>query len=249
MERKTTDILPLTVEQLLAARFCDLDLQIKGTWVAKCISRLHSELAKQKIRFMPTCFLADEWLCPDGEPTIGIPFYLVHPRLIELEYTMMGEVEGGTMESCMRFLRHEAEHAVCHAYSLERRERWQQVFGRPSMRYPNRLSYAPGSQSFVRNLDFWYAQRHPVDDFAETFAVWLNPRSRWRKKYGTWEAIEKLRYVDTVTGELAHRQSRPHKPDVFACSISVTRRTLRTHYRRKQAYYAKFYTNLAGYKV
>ena len=44
----------------------------------------------------------------------------------------------------------------------------------------------------------WYAQKHPDEDFAETFAVWLTPRSNWRKKYKGWGAMKKLQYMDRI---------------------------------------------------
>jgi hypothetical protein len=47
-------------------------------------------------------------------------------------------------------------------------------------------------------MEGWYAQKHPDEDFAETFAVWLSPGSRWRVRYRGWPAMRKLRYVDRV---------------------------------------------------
>jgi hypothetical protein len=44
----------------------------------------------------------------------------------------------------------------------------------------------------------WYAQKHPDEDFAESFAVWLTPRSQWRKRYEGWGALAKLQYVDRM---------------------------------------------------
>jgi hypothetical protein len=54
----------------------------------------------------------------------------------------------------------------------------------------------------VRHLPGWYAQKHPDEDFAETFAVWLTPRSNWRKRYRGWGAMEKLRYLDRLARKL-----------------------------------------------
>jgi hypothetical protein len=56
-------------------------------------------------------------------------------------------------------------------------------------------------------MEGWYAQKHPDEDFAETFAVWLTPRSRWRTRYRGWPALRKLRYVDRMARAL--RDTRP----------------------------------------
>jgi hypothetical protein len=131
--------------------------------------------------FRPHFWLSDEWFCPDGEPGIAMPFYLAHPRLARLEMAQMREVEGGTREWCLRILRHETGHAIENAYRLRRRPRRRELFGRTSQPYPDSYSPRPYSKSFVRHLDAWYAQSHPDEDFAETFAVWLTPDSDWRR--------------------------------------------------------------------
>src|SRR5256885_16453644 len=80
-----------------------------------------------------------------------------------------------------RILRHEAGHALDNAYRLRRRKRWRAVFGPASLPYPARYRARPGSRRYVHHLGEWYAQAHPSEDFAETFAVWLTPKSGWRK--------------------------------------------------------------------
>jgi hypothetical protein len=47
-----------------------------------------------------------------------------------------------------------------------------------------------------------YAQCHPDEDFAETFAVWLTPDSDWRIRYTGWPAMTKLLYVDHIMQKL-----------------------------------------------
>ena len=111
-------------------------------------------------------------------PGVAIPFYLAHPRLEKLERAQMLEVEGGTPEWCMKILRHEAGHAIDNAYKLRQRRRRQQIFGPSYMQYPDYYTPKPYSKSFVLHLDSWYAQSHPDEDFAETFAVWLQPAIR-----------------------------------------------------------------------
>ena len=170
-------------DELLSVRLCDLDLTLTSTWVEKCIERLYAELDHRGIRLRPHVWISEEWFSPDGVAGIAVPFFLLHPRLMRLERRMMLEVEGGTRKQCMMLLRHEAGHAVQHAWALHRRRRWQQLFGLNSEPYPDSYRPRPGSRKYVQHLDGWYAQSHPSEDFAETFAVWLSPRRKWQRRY------------------------------------------------------------------
>ena len=108
----------------------------------------------------------------------------------------------------MRILRHEAGHAIDNAYRLRRRRRWREVFGPASRPYPARYRARAGSRRYVHHLGEWYAQAHPTEDFAETFAVWLTPKSAWRRNYAGWPALHKLQAVDRARRERA-RPARP----------------------------------------
>jgi hypothetical protein len=123
----------------------------------------------------------------------------------------MFEVEGASHRACMRLLRHETGHAIDWAYRLHRRKAWREVFGKASSPYYD--SYVPRrrSRAYVHNLENWYAQSHPIEDFAETFAVWLRPRSAWRKTYAGWRrALRKLEFVDALMAEVATEKQRVH---------------------------------------
>ncbi len=228
----------LPTEELLDIRLCELDLCVEGTWLEGCLDRLREELDAAGLRrFRVHTWLSDEWCSPDGIPGIGIPFYLAHPRLMRLEQQMMFEVEGGTRAECMRLLRHETGHALQHAYNLQRRRLWQRAFGRASEPYPDFYRPNPSSKSFVEHLDGWYAQAHPVEDFAETFAVWLAPRSNWRKRYESSSALVKLEYIDELADELADK--KPHvRSRARPYSLPRLRYTLRRHYERRQEHYS-----------
>jgi hypothetical protein len=219
-------------EQLLQLRFCDLKLQLRGSPLERRLQRLYTELADRGIRFRPHMWLAEEWFSPDDIPGIAVPFYLAHPRLQRLERHMMKQVEGGNTNWLMRILRHEAGHAFDTAYRLRRRARWRAVFGSSALPYPERYRAKPGSRHFVQHLGDWYAQSHPTEDFAETFAVWLKPRSNWRKTYADWPALEKLQFVDEIVSDFAAqpalvRSRRQMEP------LSQNRRTLAEHYEEK----------------
>jgi hypothetical protein len=218
-------------EQLLGMRFCDLKLQI-GKPLQKRIRRLYTELDKRQIGFRPHVWLSEEWFSPDGVPGIAVPFYLAHPRLERLERRMMRTVEGGSSESAMRILRHEAGHAIDTAYRLRRRKRWREVFGPASLPYPDTYRARPGSRRYVQHLGEWYAQAHPCEDFAETFAVWLKPNSSWRRTYAQWPAFHKLEFVDELLAGV--RESRPPvRNREIVEPLRENTRTLADHYRRK----------------
>jgi hypothetical protein len=221
-------------DELLKKRLCDLDLRIAGTQVARCIRRLHAELERKGLELRPHFWLAEEWFSPDGVPGIAVPFYLSHPRLMRLERRMMREVEGGNANWLMRILRHEAGHAIDSAYRLRRRRRWREVFGPASLRYPDSYRPRPGSRRFVQHLGAWYAQSHPAEDFAETFAVWLTPRASWKHSYEGWPALEKLCYVDELMRELKGVVP-PVRSRARVEPARLIRRTLEQHYRARQS--------------
>jgi hypothetical protein len=178
----------------------DLGLKLEGSPIERHVEQLHRELeAKGLARFRPLCYLTDEWGCPSGEPIIGIPFYLAHAALAELEKET-NDLENAS--EIMMYLRHEAGHAFTYAYKLHNSPEWRKMFG--PFRRPYRDNYrpVPFSRDYVRHLPGWYAQKHPDEDFAETFAVWLTPRSNWRKRYRGWPALEKLRYLDRLARKL-----------------------------------------------
>ena len=245
---KPVNIDKLSDEKLLSVRLCDLGLKLEGTWLEGCIARLYKELEEKKIEIHPSCYLADEWLCPDGEPVIGIAFFLAHPRLKKLEQKIMLEVEGGDKESCMKLLRHEMGHAVNYAYLLHKRRQWKKLFGSFSAEYNDRYKYRPYSKSFVRHLEEWYAQYHPDEDFAETFAVWLDPGSDWKQKYKGWKALKKLEYVDKLMKEIADKPPKKAKGDKF-WDASKIRTTLKTYYKKKKALYADNYPDFHDFHL
>lgn len=179
-------------------RLCDLELTVEESWLVKPIRTVLRELERKDLHLKPHFWLSDDWFCPDGVPGVAIPFYLAHPRLVRLERSEMLTVEGGSYRECVKILRHEIGHAMDHAYNLNRKKKWRQLFGPSSRKYPDYYRPNPASKRYVQHLDYWYAQAHPDEDFAETFAVWLAPRSQWRKRYRSWPAIKKLRYVDEL---------------------------------------------------
>ena len=225
----------LSDEALLDLRLADLPIRIEGTLETR-ITQLRDELAARGLNFPLHFYLSDEWFTPDGATAIAIPFYLAHPRLEKLEGAQMLEVEGGEHEWCMRILRHEAGHAIDNAYRLRLRRQRREVFGSPKVPYPEFYTPKPYSKSFVLHLDAWYAQSHPDEDFAETFAVWLTPNSEWRQRYAGWPALKKLEYMDAAMRGLSGHAPKVHNAEEVD-PLRRLRRTLRQHYRNKRRHY------------
>ncbi|MGH6768687.1 MAG: putative zinc-binding metallopeptidase [Xanthobacteraceae bacterium] len=224
-------------EELLKLRLKDLNVRVEGTWLARCLRQLHEELEERGLRVKPHAWISSEWFSTDETPGIAIPFYLAHPRLMRLERKMIIDVEGSTVPECTRILRHEAGHVVQHAYQLQRRRRWQKLFGASSTRYPRYYRPNPASRNYVQHLRLWYAQSHPDEDFAETFAVWLTPRSGWRKRYEGWPALKKLLYVDELMTEIAGQRPKLTRR-VKVEPLTKLTQTLEQHYQRKQELYS-----------
>jgi hypothetical protein len=222
---------------------CDLGLELRGTWLAGCLAKLCKELARRKICFCPHAWLSGDWFSPDGVPGIAIPFYLAHPRLMRLEYRQNRDVEGGSREACMKILRHESGHAIQHAYQLQQREGYQQLFGKSSKPYPESYRPHPRSRNYVYHLPLYYAQSHPDEDFAETFAVWLQRRATWRERYRGWPALKKLQYVDAVMEEL-----KDAPPLISSCKevdpLHTLKMTLRKHYAARRDRYERGYPDI-----
>jgi hypothetical protein len=232
-------------DRLLDLRLKDLGLQIDGSWLETCVERLYDNLRKRGVRFRPHVWLSSEWFSPDGVPGIAIPFYLAHPRLAQLERRQMLEVEGGTVTSCMRLMRHEAGHAIDSAFRLHFKKRWRKTFGSYTKSYPETYRPKPNSRAFVVHLDAWYAQAHPAEDFAETFAVWLAPRSNWRQRYGDWPAaLRKLRSLEALMQEHVLDRTAPVRSRATIDPVGRSNLTLREYYDRKRERYTADWGNV-----
>ncbi len=188
-----------TKEQILKMPINRLGLQIEGSLIEAPLKRLYAELDLAGIKFHPEAYLSDSWGCPNDVPVIGIPFYLTHPMLFEIEKEKTKEAE--TPEETAQILRHEAGHAFNYAYRLHELPRWKEIFGIYEKPYQDNFAPIAGSDKFVRHLEGWYAQKHPDEDFAETFAVLITPDLDWKKLYKGTLAYEKLAYVSELIKE------------------------------------------------
>jgi Putative zinc-binding metallo-peptidase len=226
-------------EQLLGVRMCDLKLSLAGTEIEQRIAKVNAEIEARGL-VHPHYYLSDEWFTPDGIPAVAVPFYLAHPRLEKLELAQMLEIEGGDEHTSLKILRHEAGHAIDNAYLLRRKPTRRRLFGTPATPYPEYYTPKPYSKSFVQHLDHWYAQSHPDEDFAETFAVWLDPQSNWSIRYSGWPAHRKLEYMDRLMRDTARRRPRIRSKRQVD-PIERLRKTLGEHYRKKREHYGLDY--------
>lgn len=216
-------------QKLLSSPIRELGLKLEGSPVERFVQQLYRELeAKGLTKFHPACYLTDEWGCPSGEPIIGIPFYLADSALSQLEKETH-DLEDA--REIMMYLRHEAGHAFVYAYKLHNKPEWKQIFG--PFRRPYRDNYhpAPFSRDYVRHLPGWYAQKHPDEDFAETFAVWLTPRSNWRKRYRGWPAMAKLVYLDRLARKLG-KSDAPRRRGITDVTVDEMETTVADFYQR-----------------
>jgi hypothetical protein len=216
-------------QEILDKPIRDLALKIEGSPLERLVHQLYRELERKGLtKFRPACYLTDEWGCPSGEPIIGIPFYLASAELSALEKEM-NDLEDP--REAMMYLRHEAGHAFNYAYKLYKTPEWKRLFGSFRRRYRDNYRPVPFSRNYVRHLAGWYAQKHPDEDFAETFAVWMTPRSTWRKRYRGWGAMEKLKYMDRIARTLGKTDPprRRGRPDI---SVEEMEPTVREFYRQ-----------------
>ncbi len=173
----------LSDEELLGLRFCDLKLSARALAArAPRAPPVRASSTSAQHRFqVRTCGLSEEWFSPDGVPGIAVPFYLAHPRLERLERRMMREPKAAAREGrCASCATKPATRSTtrtgCAVASAGAK-----CSARRRCRIPTRYRARPGSRRYVHHLGEWYAQAHPTEDFAETFAVWLKPNSDWRR--------------------------------------------------------------------
>jgi hypothetical protein len=192
--------------KLLTSRICDLPLTVEDSPLAELVGELYEELICAGVVFRPQVYLSDDWGCPNLVPVIGVPFYLADVRLSRLVSTCRSCPVENEAE-IIRYLRHEAGHAFNYAYRLFKEPEWKRLYGAFNQPYLEHFTARPFSPGFVRNIPGWYSQKHPDDDFAETFAAWLTPNSRWRERYAETQALAKLEYVEITVKRLG--KTRP----------------------------------------
>lgn len=218
-----------TKEEILKTPIKDLGLAINSSPLEELVKQLYQELGEAGIQFRPSAYLSDSWGCPDGVPIIGLPFFLADETLWLLDKEKQGtgekdKITSNDKDEVRQILRHEAGHAFNYAHSLYKLPHWQEIFG--TYEKPCEDNFAPvaGSDRFVKHLEGWYAQKHPDEDFAETFAVVITPGFDWKKIYKGTPAYEKLVYVSDLIKEYKDKPvpAFDSRLDVPVESINIT---------------------------
>ena len=222
----------LSLNDLQELRFCDLELSIENSRISPLLDILYEELKAKKLNFRPHVWIAEDWFAMDGVPGIAIPFYVLNKKLSQLCKKMNLEDEGFNKIECLKLLRHEAGHAIDNAFKLRILRKRQQIFGLTSTEYPE--SYAPTHESvnYVSHLNPWYAQAHPDEDWAETFAIWLTPDSDWKTIYKGTPALKKLEVMDEIMKSIQNKPpliTKDSKPG----DITHSRRKIKTFLHEK----------------
>jgi hypothetical protein len=229
--------MPFGLRRLLGQRICDLverlELSTEAPWIQRPLAGVFEDLHDAGLRHLrPDVYLGDEWFSPGGVPAISIPFYLAHPDLREIEMIMAGAIEGGTPASIRKLIRHEAGHCFDHAYKIARDFRWRKIFGNSSRIYLPEV-YLPDARSLehVTHLPGFYAQSHPDEDFAETFAVSITPGMDWQYRYHDRpQILRKLRFVQALIRR--HGRQKPRETAILrTCDARRMRMTLGRYYQ------------------
>src|SRR5512143_558482 len=197
---------PFEERDLVARPIRDLGLRIEGTVLEPVVQTFLAEVDRLGLPFRPRLYLSTEWGVPMGTIAIAVPFYLARPELAELHARRTGHLEGAGATDILRYLRHELGHVIAYAYKLYETESWTQTFGAMTQPYVEEYRPEPFSRRFVRHLPGWYAQKHPDEDWAETFAVWMTPGLDWRADYAQLPtALTKLEFCASTLAELGGR--------------------------------------------
>jgi hypothetical protein len=220
---------PPEARQLLPVPIRELGLRLESTHLAPLIEQLYEELDRAGLHhFRPLCYLSDEWGCPSGQPVIGIPWYLADHRAAQLE-NELNDLENE--REVMMFLRHEAGHAFNYAYDFYKRDEWRELFGPFRRPYRDDYAFVPFSRDYVRHIAGWYAQKHPDEDFAETFAVWLDPSSHWRVRYAGWGALRKIEYIDRIAHQVGDQAPLRTRGEIDV-AVEEMEQTVEEYYRK-----------------
>jgi Putative zinc-binding metallo-peptidase len=222
---------PIHEGNLGSKRLRDLGLTILGTPLEAILQEFQRELSACGVtKVRPHFYLSTEWGVPFDTISIAIPFYLVRLDLTDFHAERGGLVEGGGPSDILRYLRHEMGHVVNYAYRLYESPEWIGQFGDINLPYEEEYRPKPFSPQYVDHLPGWYAQKHPDEDWAETFAVWMTPGLNWRERYTHRAALAKLDYCERIMAELRDREplTTAEDPDEDVGSLDST---LDEHYR------------------
>jgi len=223
----------ISKNSILKLKLKDLNISFEESGLVKNLKILHHELEKKNLKVRPLIWGSDDWFCPDGHTSFAVPFTLFHPRLIELEKELCGSIEGELQEDFLKLSRHECGHVIDNAFNLRDIAGRVELFGDHNEKYPDQYTFKKYSKKFVRHLSENYAQAHPEEDWSETFAIWLTPKSQWKSKYEGWPALTKLNYVNSVMKQLKNKRSN-NRNDMFYDHFKSLDLSLGEYFKQKK---------------
>ncbi len=188
--------------EILMTPVRDLKLKIKGSILETCIEKAQEDARKCGVELEPKFYLSDGYGCIEGTTIIGLGFWDADKTIREIlrETKDIYRDEG----DILRLIKHEIGHAFCYAHKLYRLKEFREIFkveGHFFQTYPesNRYCWNPWSTDYVNPEGDFYAQKHPDDDFAETFAIYIDPEESWQERYppqhGVFRKIQFIRRV------------------------------------------------------
>jgi len=233
--------------EILSTPINRLGSSIEGSFLGEAVRIVRRDMKRVGItKLQPHFYLSNGYGCIEGVPNISLSFVNCDELLEELNQEYRGFRY--TPEEVVDTIRHEVGHAFCYAYKLFRTKEFRRIFkvrGHFFRTYPATNRYIrrvnPWSKEFVNPGGDHYAQKHPDDDFAETFMVWLRPRHNWRRWYKAKPgALRKLEYVDRVVKQFGRKpplvESNPeyvYEPyDRLTMTVARFFRAKPVHYRR-----------------
>lgn len=198
---------PVNIAHLIDTPVAQLDLEPVGS-LAEALNQVQAELAGVSLLVEPNYYLGNsDWWTPERAVSVNVPWFLANPTLWRL--AQRNRDTSFSLDQVLRGLRHETGHAVGYAYELWKTDGYRDLFGDTDAPYPEHGAWGADPQSLehVSYLTFTpahYAQKHPDEDFAETFAAWLDPTFDWRAKFAEVpKVMAKFEWVDAIMHTLA----------------------------------------------
>jgi hypothetical protein len=199
--------------ELLLTPLNRLGLTMEGSYLAEAVRIALADLKRVRIKkLQPYFYLSTGYGTVAGTTSIALGFYDCNDLLKELNRELRGFEY--SFNDIVNIVRHELGHAFAYAYKLYRRNDFREVFkvkGNYFLTYPETDRYIrranPWSRDYVNPSGDYYAQKHPDDDFAETFMVLLQPRYNWRREYRNYPgALRKLDFVKGIIEKLRNQE-------------------------------------------
>ena len=172
--------------ELLRTPIKDLKVALSDGVLGEAVQTATEDIRRMGIRHLqPHWYLSTGYGVVASTVNVAVSFFDTSDLLRELEGEFLSLY---TPEEVLMTVRHELGHAFCYAYKLYRRDDFRATFdvrGHYFNTYPLNNRYTtranPWSRNFVNPSGDYYAQKHPDDDWAETFMLVVSPDSDCRR--------------------------------------------------------------------